>query len=135
MNNGGIDAITGGGEDAENPSTSNPNPSSLDQIERRYAWYRRTVREIDEKYPKVFPKHWNMYYQLTRAFLIDTGKHILLLFSSKDGPDKDLRDRDVENVTVLLKSLQKTMLFEKEMTAWLQREFNNEFLDENGESL
>ena len=135
MNNGGIDAITGGGEDAENPSTSNPNPSSLDQIERRYAWYRRTVREIDEKYPKVFPKHWNMYYQLTRAFLIDTGKHILLLFSSKDGPDKDLRDRDVENVTVLLKSLQKTMLFEKEMTAWLQREFNNEFLDENGEKM
>lgn len=88
------------------------------------------IRELDETYPKVFPKHWNMYYNVTYAFLSNTGKHILLLFSAKDGPEKHLRDRDVENVTVLLKALQKTMLFEKEMTAWLEREYNTQFLDE-----
>lgn len=112
-----------------NPSSSNPNPSSLDQIERRYAWYRRKIREIDESYNNVFPNHWDMYYHLTFEFLKETGKHILLLFSNKEGSDKHLRDRDVENVTVLLKALQKTMLFEKEMSAWLQRDYNTQFID------
>ncbi len=117
------------------PSSSNPNPSSLDQIERRYAWYRRTLREIDESFPNVFPKHWNMYYHVTFEFLKETGKHILLLFSNvNNSQDKHLRDRDVENVTVLLKALQKTMLFEKEMSAWLQRDYNVQFINENDKS-
>ena len=116
-------------EEKENSALSNPNPSSLDQIERRYAWYRRMLRELDEAFPSVFPKYWNMEYHMTHAFLTETAKHILNLFSSKDGTNKALRDRDCENVTVLLKALQKTILFEKEMTAWLQREYDTQFDD------
>jgi hypothetical protein len=116
-------------DEKENSALSNPNPASLDQIERRYAWYRRMLRELDEAFPSVFPKYWNMEYHMTRAFLSECAKHILLLFSSKDGSMKALHDRDCENVSVLLKALQKTMLFEKEMTAWLQREYGTDFDD------
>lgn len=118
----------------ENSATSNPNQASLDQIERRYAWYRRMLRELDETFPNVFPKYWNMEYNMTHAFLVETGKHILLLFSSKDGAHKHLRDRDCDNVSILLKALQKTMLFEKEMTAWLQREYGTKFLEDHDEN-
>ena len=117
-------------DEKENASTSNPNPASLDQIERRYAWHRRMLRELDELFPKVFPKYWNMEYHMTHTFLTETAKHIELLFSGKEGAHKSLRDRDYDNVTVLLKALQKTILFEKEMTAWLQREYDTKFEDD-----
>lgn len=68
-------------EENVNTALSNPNPASLDQMERRYAWYRRMLRELDETFPSVFPKHWNMEYRMTHAFLIETGRHILILFS------------------------------------------------------
>lgn len=41
-----------------------------------------------------------------------------------DGPNKD---KDARNVTVLLQALQKTLLFEKEMTAWLIRDYHTIF--------
>lgn len=41
-----------------------------------------------------------------------------------DGPYKD---KDAKNVTVLLQALQKTILFEKEMTAWLLRDYSTIF--------
>lgn len=130
-------------------ASSNPNPASLDQIERRYAWYRRMLKELDEAFPNVFPSHWNMEYHMTFEFLMESRQHLLLLFSGNYGssgsgsgggnsgeggaePNKALRDRDCENVTVLLKALQKTILFEKEMTAWLQRECGTRFDEEDG---
>lgn len=113
----------------ESAPTENPNQASLDQVERRYAWYRRMLRDLDEKLPTVFPNYWDMQYHLTHAFLSKSGEHFKLLFTRKDGSDKHLRDRDCENVTVLLKALQKTILFEKEMTAWLQREYGTTFFD------
>ncbi len=42
-----------------------------------------------------------------------------------DGPAKD---KDADNATVLLKAFQKTILFEKEMTSWLQRDYGTAFL-------
>lgn len=38
------------------------------------------------------------------------------------------KDKDSDNATILLKALQKTILFEKEMMAWLQRDFGTVFL-------
>jgi hypothetical protein len=133
-NVGGSSAIVGGSAivgDKEDVALANPNPASLDQMERRYAWYRRMLRELDETFPHVFPKHWNMEYYMTCMFLNMTKEHVLLLFSDKD-TSLLLRDRDCENVTVLLKALQKTLLFEKEMTAWLQRECGTVLDDGSG---
>jgi len=77
----------------------------------QYAWYRRMLRDLEDKFPNIFPHSWNVHYYMTHAFLKRTGLHFSVLFSSKT-----LRDRDCKNVTVLLKALQKTILFEKEMT-------------------
>jgi hypothetical protein len=49
--------------------SDNKPPSSLDQIERRFAWFRRTLAEMDGKFPNVFPSYWNFQYAMTRRFL------------------------------------------------------------------
>ena len=50
-------------------STEEKDPNSLDQVERRFAWYRRLLREVEEKFAEVFPSYWNFHYSLTRYFL------------------------------------------------------------------
>lgn len=128
-------------------------PQSLDQVERRFAWYRRLLREMDEKFPGVFPSYWNFHYALTRYFLeqvsystyvcaMNNFSYVVRLahlsptlsclnqtkvhyFALLEGPCKD---HDSENATILLKALQKTIIFEKEMMAWLQREYGTVFL-------
>lgn len=52
-------------------------PYALDQVERRFAWYRRQLRQIvDEKYPQVFPVYWSFQYELTAYFLRMVRIHI-----------------------------------------------------------
>lgn len=45
-----------------------------------------------------------------------------------DGP---LKDKDASNATILLKALQKTIVFEKEITIWLQQERGTSFVTKN----
>jgi hypothetical protein len=54
---------------SSSPDTEEPAPQSLDQVERRFAWHRQLLREVDEKFPGVFPTYWNFHYALTRHFL------------------------------------------------------------------
>mmetsp|Transcript_16078 Transcript_16078/g.29855 ORF Transcript_16078/g.29855 Transcript_16078/m.29855 type:complete len:565 (+) Transcript_16078:1313-3007(+) len=56
-----------------------------------------------------------------------TRSHLLALFK---GPTKD---PDSNNATVLLKALQKTIIFEKDVTAALQREYGVTFIDPKSE--
>ena len=113
-------------DDARPAASVNGNPASLDQVDRRYAWYRRTFRDLFEtKFRGVFPPEWAVPHAVTHKFLSATGDHLLLLLA----PGRACRDRDCENVTVLLKALQKTIFFEKEMTQWLQRDYGTIFLD------
>lgn len=50
-------------------NTEDKDPNCLDQVERRFAWYRRLLREVEEKFSQVFPFYWNFHYALTRYFL------------------------------------------------------------------
>jgi hypothetical protein len=141
-------------EDQEKP------PYSLEQVDRRFAWYRRTLRDVCDKFPNVFPTYWNFQYSMTvyflemvrsisilpflpstpltplipfthshpHPFVHQSKEHLLKLL---DGPTKD---KDSENATTLLKALQKTILFEKEMMAWLQRDFGTIFLVNDGKA-
>jgi len=106
-------------------SESSEDPTSLDQVERRFAWYRRLAKSVEETFESVFPPHWKLQYELTAVFMKQTRDHLLALLQ---GPTKD---KDSNNVTVLLKALQKSMLFEKEMMAWLQREYKVTFISNN----
>lgn len=100
-------------DDALGPYTSMPefqrggDASSLDQVERRFAWFRRTIREVEHRFAGTFPEKWNVPHRICLKFLSVTRSHLLAVLSSGDP--------EVENVTVLLKALQKTLVFEKEM--------------------
>mmetsp|Transcript_13787 Transcript_13787/g.20325 ORF Transcript_13787/g.20325 Transcript_13787/m.20325 type:complete len:1056 (-) Transcript_13787:190-3357(-) len=105
----------------EDPHEGGP-AYSLNQFERRFAWYRRKLREINDCYPEVFPVYWNFQYKVTVQFLEMTKTHLLALL--EPGPTKD---KESDNAQNLLIALQKTILFEKEMMAWLQRDFGTVF--------
>ena len=137
----------------EPPKEDAKSESGLDMIERRFMWFRELIQEVEQKYPKVFPHYWNLQYFLTRFFLKlvstfyvalcgfsgfascfltmfrppfdQTRNHLLAMLG---GP---VKDADADNATTLLKALQKTILFEKEVTAALQREYGTVFIGMN----
>ena len=47
----------------------------LENIERRFVWFRNLLKTVDQKYPQVFPPYWNFQYSLTKIFLklVSTG--------------------------------------------------------------
>lgn len=44
-------------------------PASLDQLEKRFAWFQDVCDRMDMKFPDVFPPHWNLQAKLTAKFL------------------------------------------------------------------
>jgi len=51
--------------------------SGLDQIDRRFAWFRRLLKSIDERFKEVFPPHWHLQYKLCWMFLEQTAEGIM----------------------------------------------------------
>lgn len=43
--------------------------AGLDHIEKRFTWFREVLQQVDRKFPKVFPSHWNVQASLARHFL------------------------------------------------------------------
>lgn len=83
--------------------------SSLDQIERRFSWFRRTLREVEHRFDKTFPPRWRVPHSLCIEFLTQTRAQLHAVLQSGEA--------ESENVTVLLKALQRSLVFEKEMSA------------------
>mmetsp|Transcript_58744 Transcript_58744/g.65757 ORF Transcript_58744/g.65757 Transcript_58744/m.65757 type:complete len:960 (+) Transcript_58744:102-2981(+) len=98
---------------------------ALEFIEKRFLWFQNLLTEIQNNYPEVFPPYWNLEYHLTKNFLRRTRSHLLVLFS---GPTKD---PDSNNATILLKALQKTIIFEKDVSSALSREYGVIFRSSN----
>jgi hypothetical protein len=89
----------------------------LNAVETRFSWFlNKPLKSINSIFPSVFPSHWNLQASMAAMFLQLTRDHILALL---DGPRKD---PDAGNATILLKALQKTIQFEKDITGWLERE-------------
>lgn len=51
--------------------------STLEQIERRFAWFRRALSQVDARFDGVFPASWRVQHCLLMAFLQQTRQHIL----------------------------------------------------------
>ena len=43
--------------------------SCLDQVEKRFIWFRQVLEDVDRKFPKVFPASWNLQASMARVFL------------------------------------------------------------------
>lgn len=69
--------------------------AQLDQIDRRFAWFRRLLRGVDLRFDGVFPRHWRLQHRLCMRFLTQTRADLLEVL---EGGSKE-----AEDVTVLLK--------------------------------
>ncbi|ORY68596.1 subunit of VP52-54 complex [Pseudomassariella vexata] len=89
----------------------NDEAGSLDNIGRRYAWFRRMMKGHEEEHTAIFPPHWRVGEMLAMAFCDGTRddfKGILERSMRKtDGPKID--------VNLLLSCLQETMDFEQSL--------------------
>lgn len=110
-------------QQTENPEPEPPKKCYLDSVEHRFLWFRKLLEdEVQPKFGQIFPKEWNVQATLARTFLDITKQHFYLLLSNK-GPKAE-----TPNASVLVKALQKTLVFEKEITGWLVRECQTEFV-------
>lgn len=82
---------------------------ALDQVERRWAWFKRMLKNIDDTYHTIFPSHWLMALRMALEFTEKTKVHLLLLLTK-------LQQKDEIDVHALLKALKSTLRFEQEMT-------------------
>ncbi|CAM9358933.1 unnamed protein product, partial [Chrysoparadoxa australica] len=80
--------------------------ASLEQVERRFAWFRRLLRSIDTRFEGVFPSHWRVQHRLCMLFLQQTRAGLSERLSTGGG--------EVEDVQSLLTALQKCLAFERE---------------------
>lgn len=78
--------------------------SDFDQVDRRYAWLRRTLRELQPSFG-LFPEHWNMTVSFIKDFCELTKQHVMFLL-----------DRGTSEPAALVSALQKTIQFEQEVT-------------------
>ncbi|KAI3340158.1 Vps53-like protein [Ustulina deusta] len=96
----------------------NDEAGSLDNIGRRYAWFKRMMKGYEEEHASIFPPHWRVGETLAMAFCDGTRddyKGIL---------EKSMRKVDGARIDVnlLLSCLQETMDFEQS----IERRFSNE---------
>lgn len=107
-------------------SCVDPAASSLDVVDRRFAFFRKVMKHMEEEVRGIFPSAWNVAYQLVREFLLVTGKHLRILLEGtrNEKPPAPGSEQHSSQVAVLLKALQKTVLFEREMTVRLERDYS-----------
>ncbi|KAI4141227.1 MAG: hypothetical protein LQ341_003567 [Variospora aurantia] len=90
---------------------------SLDNISRRYAWFRRMLKTYDDEHAAMFPAHWRMNEMLANAFCEGTREDFRNILS------RSVRRTDGHSLDVdlLLSCLQETLEFEHT----LERRFSN----------
>ena len=95
----------------------NEEAGSLDNISRRYSWFRRMLKTYDEEHAALFPPYWRVNEMLANAFCESTREDFRGILSratrKADGMSLD--------VNLLLSCLQETLDFEHS----LEKRFTN----------
>lgn len=96
----------------------NDEAGSLDNIGRRYAWFKRMVKAYEEEHASIFPPHWRVGETLATAFCDGTRDDYQGIL------EKSMRRVDGAKIDVnlLLRALQETMDFEQSV----ERRFSSE---------
>ena len=91
--------------------------ASLDNISRRYSWFKRMLKTYDDQHAVIFPASWRVDEMLANAFCEGTREDFKSILQKSirrtDGPSLD--------VNLLLSCLQETLDFEH----GLERKFSN----------
>lgn len=80
--------------------------ATLDKVDRRYPWFQRRMKEIDEIYDGIFPPYWGLKCFILNDFCGYTRLHLGQIFQADD-------DADVNGLTNALAS---TIKFENKIT-------------------
>ncbi|KAK3393692.1 Vps53-like protein [Podospora didyma] len=96
----------------------NDEAGSLDNIGRRYAWFKRMLKTHEEEHAAIFPPHWRVNEMLAMAFCDGTRDDFRGIL------EKSMRRSDGNKIDVnlLLSCLQETLDFEQS----LERRFASE---------
>lgn len=105
----------------------------LDAVRRRYAWFRRTLRDVELRFVPVLPDHWNIPHRLCVAFAEATRDAIMSILNQYDSPD-------AAPAEPLVRALTHTLAFEAEMAARFERRETEEtdpslLVDDEGEAI
>ncbi|KAG8420684.1 Vacuolar protein sorting-associated protein 53, variant 2 [Metarhizium acridum] len=89
----------------------NDEAGNLDNIGRRYAWFKRMVKTYEDEHAAIFPSHWHVGELLTTAFCDGTRDDFkgILERSMRRG------DGTKVDVNLLLRCLQETLDFEQSL--------------------
>ncbi len=79
---------------------------SLDNIPRRYAWFRRMLKTFDEEHAAIFPPHWRVNEIIANVFCEGTREDYKGILS------RTIRSGQSLDVNLLLSCLQETLDFE-----------------------
>ena len=95
----------------------NEEAGSLDNISRRYSWFKRMLKTYDDEHAAMFPPIWRVNEMLANAFCESTREDFrgILARSARKVDGQSL------NVDLLLSCLQETLDFEHD----LERRFTN----------
>ena len=87
--------------------------ATLEMVERRYAWIKRRLKEIESIYEGVYPHYWGVKCFIVNEFCGMTRLHIT-----------DILERTPTNDVVgLLKALEATLNFERKISQELKEEY------------
>jgi hypothetical protein len=93
----------------------NEEAGSLDNISRRYSWFRRMMKTYDDEHAAIFPTSWRVNEVLANAFCEGTRDDYKGILS------RSVRSGQIIDVSLLLSCLQETLDFEHS----LDRRFAN----------
>ncbi|KEF59210.1 uncharacterized protein A1O9_04054 [Exophiala aquamarina CBS 119918] len=79
---------------------------SLDNIDRRYSWFKKTLKIYDEEHAAIFPSHWRVNEILANVFADGTRDDYRGILS------RTTRNGQTIDVRLLLSCLQQTLDFE-----------------------
>ncbi|EPZ34552.1 hypothetical protein ROZALSC1DRAFT_26786 [Rozella allomycis CSF55] len=79
--------------------------STLENMNRRFAWLKKILKTFEQEHESLFPKGWNVGKHLAELFCIDTKKDIMEVL---------LRTEEFQ-VKVLITALKETVAFETQL--------------------
>jgi hypothetical protein len=82
---------------------------ALESIDKRYAWFRRSLSLIEDKFGRVLPKRWRVAHRLCVEYCEATRTDVERILNQFDPPSSAPPE-------LLLRALLKTIAFEKEMS-------------------
>lgn len=88
---------------------------SLDNIDRRYSWFKKTLKVYDDEHAAIFPPHWRVNEIMANVFAEGTRDDYKGILS------RTTRSGQTLDVKLLLSCLQQTLEFEHA----LERRFNH----------